>query len=259
MIFHQTHNSLTNYNSNAFFYTDKIWDYHFHRNLELIYVIKGAVCSVINNREYLLEAGDFGLCLPCDIHRHEPLKDTLYWVLVFSEDFVGTFAKQIYGKKSSGFKFRLNKTVNEYVYSRLITNESPSVFTTKSCLYAVCEEFLNAVSLNNKDSNQAEAAIFIADYVQDNHTKKISLADIARELGYDYNYMSRYFHNTFNMTFTEFVNIYRLESAIKLLEETNKSIIDIALESGFQSVRNFNSFFKAHTGKSPSEYRKMGY
>ena len=256
MLLHQPHNSLTNYNYNAFIYTDKVWDYHFHRNLELIYVIEGAVSCTVNNVDYLLTAHEWGLCLPCDVHRYEPEKNTVYWVLVFSEDYVGFFTKQIHGKTGKGFKFKVSATVEDYIKNRLINTDSYTVFTLKSCLYAVCEEYLKSVELTEKKSNKAEVSTLIADYIQNNHQKKISLADIALKLGYDYNYMSRYFKNTFNMTFTDFVNIYRLETAIKLLEDTKKSIITVALESGFQSVRNFNSFFKANTGKSPSEYRK---
>lgn len=68
--------------------------------------------------------------------------------------------------------------------------------------------------------------------------------------------MSIYFHSTFNISFTNFLNIYRLETAVKLLEETDKKITDIALESGFQSVRSFNNSFRLKFGISPSEYKK---
>ena len=54
----------------------------------------------------------------------------------------------------------------------------------------------------------------------------------------------------------DFVNIYRLETATQLLEETNESICSIALKSGFQSVRSFNHFFKASTNTTPSQYKK---
>ena len=61
MIFHQAHNSLTNYNYNAYFYTDRLWDFHFHKNLELICVLEGNVKCIINNTEYCLSDGEFGL------------------------------------------------------------------------------------------------------------------------------------------------------------------------------------------------------
>jgi len=47
-----------------------------------------------------------------------------------------------------------------------------------------------------------------------------------------------------------------LESAIELLKNTNDSILEIALSSGFQSVRNFNDFFAKSLNTTPSKYRK---
>ena len=259
MIFHQPFNSLSNYNFNAHFYTDQIWNPHFHRNLELIYVVKGSINCTVNNKVHRLNEGSFGLCLPYEIHSIEPQKSSLYWVLVFSEDFVRYFSKEILNKAGADFVFRIDEVTLSYIKDKLINNPSPSIYTLKSCLYAICEEYINSIPLNEKPSKEAEIMPLIADYILENHTRDISLKDIANLLGYDYNYMSRYFKNIFNMTFTDFVNIYRLETAIKLLEETDKTITAIALESGFQSVRNFNSFFKNNTGKSPSEYKKKKF
>ena len=58
------------------------------------------------------------------------------------------------------------------------------------------------------------------------------------------------------MTFGEFVLVYRLETATRLLDDTKKSITEVALESGFQSVRNFNRAFRKKMKISPSEYRR---
>jgi AraC-like DNA-binding protein len=58
------------------------------------------------------------------------------------------------------------------------------------------------------------------------------------------------------MTFTDFINTYRLQSAANLLENSSLKIIEIALECGFKSVRAFNDAFKKQLCCTPSEYRK---
>ena len=256
MIFHQPFNSKTNYNFNAVFYTDEIWNYHFHKNPELIWVLEGSVKCTVNNTPYLLSAGDFGLSLPYDVHKYEPSEGTRYWVLVFSEDFVRSFAHRISGKSGDGFRFACSPAVKEYLRERLLYNDAPSVFTLKSCLYGICEEYLSTVPLVDAKEKDAEGFTKILGYIADNYTEKISLTDVAAELGYDYNYTSRFFRNKFNMTFSELVNVYRAEHAIRLLEDTDKSITEIAYESGFHSLRNFNGFFKSQMGLTPSQYRK---
>ncbi len=167
-----------------------------------------------------------------------------------------SFSKEIVGKVGNGCVFRVKKSIERYVKEQLINNTSPTTYTLKSCLYAICEEYLSAVPLIKKDAKKVEIIVRIADYVFEKHTTHISLKDIATKFGYDYNYMSRHFKNMFNISFTNFVNLYRLETAIELLETTNASIVEIALNSGFQSVRSFNDFFRRNLNTTPSKYRK---
>ena len=256
MILHQADNSLANYHYNICTYTDRVWDDHFHRNLEVIYVLHGAVLCTVNKTTYRLETNDFGLCLPYDTHSYKPEPDTRYWVLVFSADYVRLFTKQISGKSANGFRFQCSAAVTRYIHEQLITAPSPTLFTLKSCLYAICEAYLDTVLLSEKDRGHEDLRVRIFDYILENHTRQFSLTDIARQLGYDYHYMSRYFRKIFNMPFRDFVNIYRLETAIRLLEDTDNTITEITYESGFQSVRSFNYFFKNQLGISPTQYRK---
>lgn len=256
MFFHQFTNSSAESDYNMSFYTDDIWEYHFHKKMELIYVFKGEVDCMINDKTYFLKSGDFGLCLPYDIHSYTPKENTEYAVLVFSENLVYDFYKKIANKTATEYIFRPKNTIKEYVVSRLMNNKSFSVFTLKSCLYALVDEYLAKVKLVPKNHTYTEMISAVTDFVSENHTKKITLLDLAKELGYDYNYMSRHFKNVFKMNFTDFVNMYRLETAIKLLDETSESVTNVAMNSGFQSVRSFHNFFKKIMKITPIEYRK---
>ena len=148
MIFHQPHNSKSSYSYNAFFYTKEIWDFHFHKNLELIYVVKGSVKCLLNNTEYILKEGDYGLCLPYEVHSYIPQADTLYWVGVFSEDYVRLFANHIRGKQANGFVFKCPQSTNELLQSTLISENVPSIYILKACLYAVCDALLCEVDFS---------------------------------------------------------------------------------------------------------------
>ncbi len=257
LILHQISNSKNSDDFNAFLYTDQKWDFHFHKNFELIYVIKGSMECNLNGKTYTLNSGDFGLSLSYDVHSYTPKSNTLYWVCVFSESYVKTFAKLIQNKQAKGYKFRCKDEVITLLKAVIINEEKPLLLNIKACLYAICAEYLNQVELIENDYKHQQIMFDIIDFVQKNHTKKIGLSDIAEHLGYDYHYISRRFRKIFNMSFTEFLNSYRLETALNLLLETNKSITEIALESGFQSVRSFNNYFKIHYRISPSEYKKQ--
>lgn len=252
MIYHQPNNSLSN-NYNANFYRTEIWKPHFHKSFEFVLVINGVLKCCVDGKDYWLEPKESGLCLPYDIHSYEPYSETEYWVCVFSEDYVHDFFKTTNGK-TGNFKFRCSPAVLNFLTESLINGKNPSRLLIKAALYAVCDDFMTEVILTDKKMGGNIA--IITDFIEKNHTRNITLSDISKLLSYDYNYVSRYFNSLFGMSFSEFLSIYRLETAVILLkEDRSKKILDVALESGFQSVRNFNCCFKKHFNMTPMEYR----
>ena len=256
MFFHQVSNSRSN-NYNAVFYRDIKWDFHFHKSFEIIYVIEGRVHCTVNNIETTLFPGDFGLCLPNDIHSYEPEKNSLYWVCVFSADYVRTFSKQVSDKSAVDFKFKCSLSVENFIKDNLINESKPPLNMLKACLYAICNEYLSSIKLTDADTRKMQNMGIIANFVAEHHKENIKLSDIQKLLDYDYSYISRYFNKTFNMSFNEFLTLHRLETATRLMTETDEKIINIALESGFQCTRTFNDCFKKYFHMSPSEYRKQ--
>lgn len=255
MLYHQPHNSSGNYNYNANIYHNVEWSYHFHKNFELIYVISGKISCTINNKSEILEAGDFALCLSNEVHALHSVDESRVWVGVFSGDFVHAFEKQVQNKTGAQFKFRCTREIEEYLKAVLINEDRPSTYLLKSSLYAVCAEYSRQIPLSELSTKNHMLMKDIVDYVHTNFQNHIELSDMAEALGYDYYYVSKCFHRIFNMSFTDFLNAYRLEHALTQLTESNKNITSIAYESGFQSIRNFNHVFKEYTGKSPSQYR----
>ena len=69
MVFHQPFNSLSSGNYNAVTYTDQFWNYHFHKNPEIICVLRGSVEVSVSGRSRVLSEGDFAMCLSCEIIR----------------------------------------------------------------------------------------------------------------------------------------------------------------------------------------------
>lgn len=257
MFFHQAFNSVGNHSYNAVFYENVFWDYHFHKNYELIYVLEGKVESIISDRSMLLEAGDFAICLSNEIHSYRSIGDSRAWVCVFSGDFVHSFDKVIEGKAGKEYRFRCSQPVMTYLKECLITETMPNLLRLKSCLYVICDEFLAQTELVDRSEKNLGLMNAISDYVSENYCKKITLAQIAEQLGYNYCYLSKAFHKIFRMSFASYMNTYRFGKACELLIETERSITDVAMESGFQSIRSFNEIFCQMAGVSPGKYRKL--
>ena len=92
--------------------------------------------------------------------------------------------------------------------------------------------------------------------MNENCTSQISLEDVAREIGYSANYLSHCIKKRFSFGYPTLLSCIRIEGAKTLLSETKKSSLEIALECGFGSERNFNRQFKNITGLTPKQYKK---
>lgn len=256
MIFYQPTNSLGNYNYNGITYKNANWKPHFHKNHELVYCIEGNVECSVNSNVKILEKGDFALFLSNEIHSIVSVGDSCCWVAVFSEDHVHSFSKAVHDKTGDTFVFRCSEAIEKFICENLIYNqETPDKYIMKSCFYAVCSEYLKSVTLVDRVQKCDVLMRSITEYISENFKDDISLMSMADWLGYNYHYLSKAFRKMFLMSFPEFLNSYRADHAIRLLHETEMDIVDIAFESGFQSVRSFNEFFKKYTGSTPKEYR----
>lgn len=255
MILHQSQLSGSGNRFQAEIQRAERWDFHFHKNCEIIYVIGGEVECSINNRTEILHSGEFGMCLSNEIHCGHCIGDAVFWVCIFSEDMVRDFAKAVEGKEGDGFRFCCSEPLRNYFESVFLNSAAPDLFEQKALLYALCGEYLKQVELIEKSKTRMGGMSEIVDYISANYRSNIRLSDIAEFLNYDYHYVSRLFKTLFNMSFNSFVNVYRLEKAIELLQAEDKKLVDIAYESGFQSVRSFNASFKKYFGVTPTEYK----
>ena len=257
-IFHQTHNSQGNYNYNVYIYDSVNYTHHFHRNYEIAYVISGNVLFSVNDRQETLSEGDFAFCLSNEIHSVRSLEGARVWIGVFSEDFVHEFKKRIGNRTGESFKFRCSDSVQRFLADNLIRVDLDNILMIKSCLYALCSEYLDKVRLTDRDSRRGVLMADIVEYIEENFKKPITLKDISARLGYDYCYLSKSFNRLFSMPFNDYINTIRIDCAAELLSSTSMSVTAIAMESGFQSIRSFNNVFKKQTGMTPAEFRKKG-
>ena len=94
-------------------------------------------------------------------------------------------------------------------------------------------------------------------YVSGNFRKKFSLEEMAHDLGVSKYVLSRVFSKTFHRNFNQYLNDARLSYACTRLVNSGDTILDICLDSGFDSQRTFNRAFKERYRITPGEYRKL--
>lgn len=86
---------------------------------------------------------------------------------------------------------------------------------------------------------------------------ELTLAQLASGINVSSHHLSQIINSEFGKSFACYINEYRVNAACRWLSGDNdKSVLDIALDSGFASKSSFNALFKKHTGMTPSEYRR---
>ena len=264
MSFHQHHNSIGEV-YNAYLYKGVRWPAHFHRGFEIVCALQGTVHTTIDGKTYQLQQGDCAWIFPYQIHSYDRSEHSQTCIIVFSERHVSAYAQKHRNQRATQPVFRLSPATQTLLCNSLLQElphplpyalklPQPDEYLLKACLYAVCSDFEKTTeyTLGAYD----DSIVFkIIDFIEANYLSDISLQTLAKSLGYSYDYLSRVFSQRFHLHFTTLVNQYRCEYATNLLTNKDLSITEIALQSGFQSIRSFNRIFRLITGKSPSQFR----
>ena len=86
---------------------------------------------------------------------------------------------------------------------------------------------------------------------------ELGLKDLANEMGVSTHHLSQSINEILNLNFYELINRYRVEEAkSKIRLETEKPLLQVAFEVGFNNKASFNNAFKKHAGMTPSKYRQ---
>jgi AraC-like DNA-binding protein len=262
-----------------FFHLEKFTvPYHFHPEYELTLIIRGNGKRYVGKNMEDYSDGDLvflGADLPhCWKSGDQIDGDYVQSIVVqFEKNFLG---EHFFNRpellhiqelmKQSAFGIRFAQSVSDEIkikMERLVSEESS--FHRLSQLLdilnylAISDDFtlLNndgiLASPHNTNKERMNTAL---GYIVDNFRNEILLDHVAAAVNMSPNAFCKYFKRTTSKTFMETVIEYRINFAIQQLLSTDKSVSDIAFESGFGDVSHFHKVFKRTMKTSPLDYRK---
>lgn len=222
---------------------------HFHRAYELVYVNEGRLSVTIDDNEYLMHKHDLVFVFPNQLHEFKLVdEDAKISVIQFSPELIGDFYTEYKGLVPSDNVLRLDRDMK--------LTELDSIYRQKSFLYSICAEITSRKSFSAvKQSPQTKVLHKILLYVEQHYAADCTLKAVAAHLRYDYPYISKLFVQLMKMTFTEYLNHFRISQACYALRTTHQSIGEIATVSGYENLRTFHRNFRKVTDQSPKEYR----
>lgn len=224
---------------------------HIHQSFEIILVTDGVIEAGVDNRAYTLRKGDALFVFPDQVHSLKSEKSE-HVTFVFSPLLVNAYSEKLKNKVPSNPVFRPDEHITKALYS---LSADSSVMLKKGVLYSVCAAFDTGTDYIPPDyKNNRFFEIF--SYIESNYTKECSLSGAAKQIGMNYSYISRDFKRLVGINFNDYVNLLRLNMACHLLKNTDYSVTECSLESGFGSTHTFNRNFKDRYGVTPNQYRQ---
>jgi AraC-like DNA-binding protein len=250
------------------------WQYHYHPEYELVYVVAGSGTRQVGNHISRYENGDLVLIGPELPHSGFGLnaRGMIEQVVVqFKKDVFGAGLLQkpemkliniLLDKSRYGVSF--GEAARQHVTKRLLRLTRLQPFSRFMELIhilqvlAASEEYtlLNTqVTLPTTIRKVHIRLQNIFNYVEQNFQEEITIKNVADIAHLTIPAFCNYFKKTMNITFTDFLNQYRIEQACQLLQQ-EKSVGEVCFECGFNNVPYFNKVFKNITKKTPSEFKK---
>ena len=139
-----------------------------------------------------------------------------------------------------------------------LRTDTTSTMKIKGALYTLCGEFDTTAEYRERIGYQSGLLEKIFGFVESSYSTNCTLEALSEHTSYHYVYLSRYFKKCTGLSFTDYVIRYRVNEAEYILKNSSQSVLKIAMDRGFDSLRSFNRNFKRVTGQSPLEYRKSG-
>lgn len=164
-----------------------------------------------------------------------------------------SYAKQAIDLKISDY---LMKPVEEEELKEVIARVSAEITKEREIeqLYEKQNIGMDMQEYYVRASQESPYITQMLEITQEHYAEKISVESIAEQLGVSASYLSRKFKQATGLTYLDFLNKYRVQKAIKLLETGKYKVYEISDLTGFSGYKHFNTVFKKYTKQSPTEF-----
>lgn len=252
---------------------DRLITTHWHESTELIYCIEGRLNAQVSNALYYMEAGDILMINSNTAHSTWSPTENRVFVIQFPKKIMKKLSLGVYGKSKVIKIVPSIRRKNKENYLRLIdilskiisdyekTNKN-NYWKIMSNIYLLFEIIMNHLTVdyseNSKLTDKPKSLIqmqAIVEYIQKNYQEDLTLYKISSFFNYNSSYFSRFFKENFGVNYSDYLKSVRLEKSYRLLQNKDLSIMNIALEVGFNSSKAFNTAFKEKFGHTPHQYR----
>lgn len=235
---------------------------HFHNSIELLYVLEGEVHTEIDGDARIIHPGEMGICSSFMLHSYRDLSPVTALIGVFPLGALPSVQKTLQ-KHAFNARFLRDNACGEF---RLIMEmfldfkDSENDILRKGLSYMLLGLLIERVGLTRTSaSEQTQMVRDVLIYLEAHLSEPLSVDQVAQAFGYSKSRFSHLFNERVKCTMPAYVRQLRCNEAARLLKETDQSVLEIALRTGFDCPQTFYRAFKTSFGMTPMTYKRMTY
>ena len=252
---------------------------HWHEEMEITLIQDGTSDYKVGQKVFEANAGDIILIPPYCTHSacEIPGKTMISDSMVFHPDYLGASNQDLsaskYLRPMAEGQLLMQEVIRDsdagYEEIKEAFLEALDCFKNKPSFYEMLlkEKLLHILILlfsygyiresddshiTSENRRHIKSAL---EYITDHYSEKISISEMAQLAGFSENYFMSLFRQYVGMSCIQYVNHYRIQKAAHALEETTKSVSEIAMIHGFDNISYFNLQFRRTFGMTPREFR----
>lgn len=239
---------------------------------DISYIISGDREVITPLQSFSYHAGDVAFGAPYVYHKTISQSDAPYenyiikYTLEFIEPFFENIEKSTFDKINEERVCRFSPPVQleiKQLFSDILDEYekkqpySEIILQGMLCrlLTIICKKKHSIEAVKYK-SMLTESVIETIYYIENNYSKRLTLEEMAKKVHFSSFYFSRIFSEQLGMSFSEYVSNVRIKHVKDMLIQTDKSIMRIALDTGYCSGDYLSTQFKNKTGMTPSQFRR---
>lgn len=209
----------------------------------------------LNNQHFLLPQGSGLLLIPHTPHQYQPVSDEP-WITEYLT-FSGREVEHLIPRSTVNYQIfnHIDANLNQLFRGKITVNSDPvelSVLVYRFLLY------LNKNVQQLQTSPNTRSLAIVREYLEQNFQQQISNDELAELVGFSVQHLIRLFKVLYGMTPLQYLNDLRLRNAKAFLTSQSEwSVNQIALRSGFLSASYFTAKFRSATGLTPKEFRQL--
>lgn len=238
---------------------------HWHRAVEIFLVLEGSLVFQINNTSLPLQAADFVIVNPNEIHSIDAPEPNTTIVLQIPSNCLDRYVREgdyaVFSKQSDEDNLKLAQLIVQLFRTYQKKDFAFELKAHSLCselLYLLVTEFMNTESDQSaiRQKRHLDKLSNITSYMKANYNTEITLESVARQFGFSPTYLSRMFKRYADVSYKTYLLDLRTEYGLREMMNTDHSLTEVAQNNGFPNSRAFAKAFQKRFSCLPSEYRK---